>query len=349
MAYGLRIFRVFGIDVNLHWTFIAMLLLVFLLGSAVFFILFVLLFACVLIHELSHSITALRNRIKVREIVLLPIGGASVIDDIHIDPKVEFNISVVGPISSLVLGGVFGIFAALSPPGLATQILQYLFIINIFLGVSNLIPAFPMDGGRVMRSYLEERMDKFKATMLTVRISKYMMVLIVIAAIAYIAVQSYSIDYKAFDFMYTVIIVFFLYGGAQAEERSAVMRKRTERIKLMDMASKDYSLVKAGIGINGLYATIKRTKRQRIFTLIGGKYYYIDVSKIESVSKKKLPEIKDIAVPVPNIDYRTNVVDAFSKLEAGAGIAAVMKGKRMAGMVTAQGMKAFISLHIASK
>lgn len=353
---GIRIFRIFGIDVTLHWTFILMLLAVLLLGSYFLFLLFVLLFACVLIHEFSHSVTALRNRIKVREIILLPIGGASMIDDLNIDPRVEFNIAVVGPISSLLLGGIFGILVAFSPPGIITEILQFIFIINIFLGVSNLIPAFPMDGGRVLESYLQEKMDAYDATMLTVKVSKYMLALILIGAIAFMAFQAYSqnfsqgiVDYAAFEFLYTLIIVFFLYGGAKQEEETAVIRRRTDGLKLLDMISMDYFLVDSGISLKRLYGRMKRSKKQRILTRMGGIYYYLDLSRIRKIQKAQTVGIKDLFVQLPSLDYTTNVIDALNKVGNGPGIAAVTRNGKIIGVVTAQGISAFISLHMASK
>ena len=353
---GIRIFRIFGIDVTLHWTFILMLLAVLLLGSEFLFLLFVLLFACVLIHEFSHSVTALRNRIKVREIILLPIGGASIIDELGIDPKVEFNISVVGPISSLLLGGIFGVLVVFSPPGMITEILQFMFIINIFLGVSNLIPAFPMDGGRVLESYLQEKMDMYDATMLTVKVSMYMLGVILVAAIVFIGYQISSqnfnqgiVDYAAFEFIYTLIIVFFLYGGAKQEEETAIMRKRTDGLKLSDMVSKDYFLVDSDISIKGLYARVKRSKKHRIFTKSGNSYYYVDLSRIRKIRDLHSVGIGDLLVPLPSIDCMTSVIDTLNKVNSGPGIAAVTKNGKLIGIVTVQSISAFISLHMASK
>ena len=147
MAQGsVRIGRIAGIDIELHWLFILLILFFIYLSPLLGFI-WILLFVCVLIHELSHSITALRNGIKVSRIILMPIGGASIINDIGINPEAELNISVAGPLMSFVLGGIFGILVIFTPPGIITYIVQYLFLINILLGVFNILPAFPMDGG----------------------------------------------------------------------------------------------------------------------------------------------------------------------------------------------------------
>src|SRR5271170_3744124 len=97
-----------GIDIQLHWTFI-MLLIFILFLSFYLFVIWVLLFVCVLIHELVHSITSKRNGIKVKKIVLYPLGGGSIIDFEKVSPEIEFRISIVGPIASLLIAMIVGI------------------------------------------------------------------------------------------------------------------------------------------------------------------------------------------------------------------------------------------------
>ena len=99
-----------GIRIQLHWSFILLLLLILIL-SWYYFLIWVMLFACVLAHELTHSITSRRNGIAVKKIILYPFGGGSVIDFEKVSPKTEFRISIVGPLSSLMLAAIFGILA----------------------------------------------------------------------------------------------------------------------------------------------------------------------------------------------------------------------------------------------
>ena len=122
---SLGIGKIFGVAVELHWTFIALLLITLLL-SPYAFVLIALLFVCVLIHELLHCIVSMRNGINVRKIILLPIGGASIIDQVSIAPEVEFNVAIAGPLMSLLLGVAFGAMVVIAPPGIANQILQFL-------------------------------------------------------------------------------------------------------------------------------------------------------------------------------------------------------------------------------
>ncbi len=114
----------------------------------------------ILIHELTHSLASLHYGLKVSEIELYLFGGVSKIEQEPVTPKSELIISVLGPISSLILGSIFLIFFSLignALPAWLYATLLYSGITNIGLGVFNLLPAFPMDGGRVLRAYLWNR------------------------------------------------------------------------------------------------------------------------------------------------------------------------------------------------
>ncbi len=113
-----------------------------------------LLFVCVLIHELSHSLEAIRRGRRVSSITLFFLGGVSEIVDESKSAGEEFWVSIVGPITSLALGGLFSLLYLnlRSGSGPLTALTQYLMIINLAIGVFNLFPAFPLDGGRVLRA-----------------------------------------------------------------------------------------------------------------------------------------------------------------------------------------------------
>ena len=150
-----------------------MLMLFFLLFyNIMIFLIFLLLFVCLFIHEAAHAYTARKNNIKVKDILLTPLGGATSLDNDKIDRKQELNIAISGPLMSVFLGGVFGILSVFAPMGNFVFILQELFILNVALGILNLLPAFPLDGGRVFRSYLEKKRNMLDSTMLTGKISK---------------------------------------------------------------------------------------------------------------------------------------------------------------------------------
>lgn len=342
-----KIGKIFGIDIELHWTFIMLILLTLLLSTYVF-ILMVLLFVCVLIHELLHSIVSLRNNVNVRKIILLPMGGASIIDPMEMDPKVEFNISIAGPLMSLLLGSVFGFFVAFSPPGPLTQVLQFLFQINILLGVFNLLPAFPTDGGRVFRSYLERRYNAYKATMITITAGKYVMALFLIGTLVFVMLITAPLYYKEFVFLWNIIIVFFLYGGAQAEKELAEVRKEAKGVSVKDVVSKHFSFVPPERKVRELYGIVKRTKMHLLLTKVGSDYAYLDLLRKERLGSATFA--KDIATKIPTIGLDTNVVDALEVMEANdSGIAAVTSRSRLVGIITLSHLRSFLSLHVISK
>ncbi|MGH3086378.1 MAG: site-2 protease family protein [Rubrobacteraceae bacterium] len=185
MGNSFKIGRAFGIDVKVHWTFF--LLLVFfgflsyqqtesLVAALVTGVLILALFLCVLLHEYGHSLVAQRLGIEINDITLLPIGGLARMKSMPEKPWDEVKIAIAGPLVNVVLAPIFFVIALLLGGGLvdagglisgvdsAGQFFAYLALINVVLAVFNLIPAFPMDGGRVLRGLLATRMGPVRAT-----------------------------------------------------------------------------------------------------------------------------------------------------------------------------------------
>jgi Zn-dependent protease/CBS domain-containing protein len=171
MPGSLRILRIAGIDIYLHFTWLIIIVfLTFSLANGWFriyapgypeptyyllgFIAGLLLFVSVLLHELAHSFVARSRGLPVRNIVLYIFGGVSNIEHEPPTPGVEFTMAFVGPLVSLLIGAVcFGLFFLLrGSNSLVVPLLSYLAVTNIILGIFNLLPGFPLDGGRVFRS-----------------------------------------------------------------------------------------------------------------------------------------------------------------------------------------------------
>ncbi|HET7478577.1 MAG TPA: site-2 protease family protein [Rubrobacteraceae bacterium] len=185
MGGSFKIGRVIGIEVKVHWTFF--LLLAFfaylgyqgagtVLGALETSGIIVALFFCVLLHEFGHSVVAQRLGIEVPDITLLPIGGLARLKNLPEKPWDEVKIAIAGPLVNVVLAPVFffvafALGADLFNPanvlkGTASlgQVFAYLGIVNVALVVFNMIPAFPMDGGRVLRGLLATRLGPVRAT-----------------------------------------------------------------------------------------------------------------------------------------------------------------------------------------
>ena len=306
--------RILGIEIELHWTFIALMLITLLL-SPYAFLLIALLFICVLIHELLHCIVSMKNGIRVRKIVLLPIGGASIIDQISIPPAVEFNVAIAGPLMSLFLGAVFGVLVVLAPSGLPNQIFQFLFEINILLGVFNLLPAFPTDGGRVFRSYLERNHSEYDATLLTVKASKCIMVLFIVGTVVWLAITPSPMYYKEFVFLWDLLIVFFLYGGAEGEQEMNEVRRASKGIKLSEVVSSHYVFVDPDKSVADLYGVVRRTKEHLLMTKIGPDYAYVNL--MERKKMRKVASARGIAIVIPSVNYGAGIFDALQLMETG--------------------------------
>lgn len=351
MADGsLRIGRILGIDIELHWLFILLILAFVLFSPAQDALLWILLFVCVLIHELSHSVTALRNGVRVSRIILLPIGGVSVMDNPSTDPAVEFNIAMAGPIMSLFLGALFGVAVLFTPMGIATYIVQYLFLLNVLLGLFNIIPAFPMDGGRVLRSYLQKRMGLYRATMQTARISRYCMALIIIGSVAFVVwPSSYSLSYRYFLLLMDLVVVFFLYGGMKAEEDSVKLKQQTKGMKIAMAATEDYALVGYNSSIKSLYDAVRRKKEHIVLAKApDGKYMLVNIFNKSALSG--VQKVKDALIAVPNIDGSTGIADALGTIEqSNFRLGVVVSKGELVGIATSSHINAFLALHLTKK
>jgi Zn-dependent protease len=181
MKWSFRVGRFAGIDVYVHVTF---LMILGFLGLANWFatrslasvadglLFFLALFLCVVLHEYGHALTARRYGIRTRDITLLPIGGVARLESLPKEPIKELWIAVAGPAVNVVIAGLLAVWltlgqhwqplARLSPT--EGHFAERLLAANLILIVFNLLPAFPMDGGRVLRAFLAMRMDYARAT-----------------------------------------------------------------------------------------------------------------------------------------------------------------------------------------
>jgi Zn-dependent protease/CBS domain-containing protein len=235
MNSTLHLLQVRGIRIGLHITFPLILIWAaiqfgLLTGGgwagAIFGIIVVsLLFVIVTLHELGHSFAALEYGVPVKEIVLLPIGGVAQLGRIPENPIQEFVIAIAGPAVNFVLAVLMGGVAYLLQIDLIGPLRQladgptlsfgsvfaYLFVYNIFLGVFNLIPAFPMDGGRVLRALLATRLNYVRATTIAVRVGRAMAWLMGL----------YGFLNGGF---LMILVAFFVYMGAGQEEEMVKSR-----------------------------------------------------------------------------------------------------------------------------
>lgn len=188
MSWSITIARIAGSEIRIHLTFLILLAWIGIAqylaggaGAALDSIAFVIaIFACVVLHELGHALAARRYGISTPDITLLPIGGLARLSRLPEKPSEEVVIAIAGPAVNVVIAAVLVlIFGARFEPASITSIenptygfLTRLAFVNIFLVLFNLIPAFPMDGGRVLRALLAIRLGRRKATELAAGIGQ---------------------------------------------------------------------------------------------------------------------------------------------------------------------------------
>jgi stage IV sporulation protein FB len=225
MAWSFRVGRLFGIDVRIHVVFVAIMAWLCIyaavetgslkIGLAFLFRLLVL-FAFVLLHELGHSLAAQRRGIRVADITLWPLGGLARLEGYTEDPRTELGIAMAGPAVNLAFALVFWplLLLAGSEAGAPSGILTWLIQVNLMLGLINLVPAFPMDGGRILRALAARWLPYLKATEIAVFIGR----IVAIGAIGYELIME-----KSFGAI-TIIALFVLWAGA-TELRAARNRE----------------------------------------------------------------------------------------------------------------------------
>ncbi len=340
MNLSYKILSVLGIDIELHLFFI-LFILAFVLLSPTLALLLILIFFYVTLHELTHSIVAIRNKIKVRKIVLLPIGGMSMIESADIKPIVEIKMSLAGPLLNIILVYVFIAIAYIFSMPLGTWLVQffdptqpfnlslpelivfYSFYANLILGVFNLfLPAFPLDGGRILRALIALKTEYIRASRIAKNIS------LVLAGLLFI-----------FSFLYgqiwIMIISFFIAFGAVGEYNAMVVHRTLMNFKIRDVLSRGYltllsqesigSAMKKMLAKKAMGAVVKTKEGIKVVNLL-------EISKMPKSDWKK--KIGSVAKRVDRIQIKAGIEVALGVMEREqVPIVPVFDGNRLIGVI----------------
>jgi Zn-dependent protease/CBS domain-containing protein len=305
--------KIGGIPIRIHFTWVFILiLLVWSLGADVFpaaykswsqaeywitaFVAAILFFLSVLAHELCHSIVARRRGIPVASITLFIFGGVSQIEQDAHTPGTEFIIAIVGPISSLVIGGVCLVLEVVvrnrfGQPVEAT--LAYLGSINLLLGVFNLLPGFPLDGGRVLRSVLWERTKSFaRATIQAVRVSRVIAIGMIVLGL-YIALAGAVISG-----LWLAFIGWFLEQSAAASAQAVPLQSVLDKARVGDVMITEFTTVPPALPVEALVDGPMLHGHQRGFPVVGGSKLW-GIVTLTDVSR--LPRDRWATTPVEEI------------------------------------------------
>jgi len=239
MNWSWKIGQVAGIGIFLHWTFLILIAWILFsyvaqgesLAAAMLGAGFILaLFGCIILHELGHALTARRYGIETRDIILLPIGGVARLQRMPDQPLQELAVAAAGPAVNVVIAAVIAVVlvalggpSALQPGPLdGGRFFQNLMLANVVLVVFNLIPAFPMDGGRMLRAILALSMPYQKATNIAASIGQFLAIMF-----AFVGLFWWNNPFLLF-------IALFVYLGAGAEARLTEVRMLLRDVPVRD-------------------------------------------------------------------------------------------------------------------
>lgn len=207
------------------------------------------LFASVLIHELGHSVVARRYGVRVKRITLWLLGGVAQLEEMPRQRGAEAVVAVAGPLTSFVVSALCWLLLASTPPGaLVVQfIFGYLAFMNVALGTFNLLPALPLDGGRVLRSLLALRLPHLKATQLAAAVSHVLAVLLGLYGLLSLNV-------------FLVLIAFFVYMAGAAETQTAVVAEMLDGVGVDDLMTREVQTVPTTMRITDLVDKMLRER-----------------------------------------------------------------------------------------
>lgn len=243
MKWSLKIGEIAGIVIYLHITFLILIACVGFsplaqgegLNAAINRTAFLMaLFGCVLLHELGHSLTAKRFGIQVRDITLLPIGGVARLERMPDEPKQELLVAVAGPLVNVAIAFILFLsnllmgkpWSAMSFNLVRGDFFSELMWVNFSLAFFNLLPAFPMDGGRILRAYLAQKINYVRATQIAANIGQGMAILFGILGL--------------FFNPFLLFIALFVYMGAASESHLVQMRSTFQGLPLHQAMVTDF-------------------------------------------------------------------------------------------------------------
>lgn len=358
MRNSFKLTTIFNIpvEINVSW-FIILGLIVFTLAQGYFpmtnpelsegahwfmaIIAALLLFASLLAHELSHSVVAKRNRLPIQGITLFVFGGVAHLSKEPQSPAVEFKMAIAGPLMSFFLSASFfllsRLFLLLNLPGALISIANYLFILNLAVGTFNLIPGFPLDGGRIFRSILwHYYKDLKKATAIASAFGKGF-------AFFLMGVGFFSLFTGLIILgIWFIFIGFFLYEAASASYRQIIIKKMLGGVNVDHLMSKDIISVPANIKLNKLIDDYFFRYRHAAFPVIEDDVLLglATLHNVKEVARDKWPKTtaKDIMVPLGNkliIGKDAHATEAMAKMaNNGVGRLLVIENSKMIGIIS---------------
>jgi len=306
-------------------------------------------FASVLVHELMHSLVAKHYGIPVSSITLFILGGIAQITEEPDRPRVEFMVALAGPLTSIATGLVFGLLWLFLPleAEIAVAVSFWLAWINLLLGVFNLIPGFPMDGGRVLRSILWWRTGNLeRATYFASNIGQAVGLLFIIGGVFLIF---YGLLLNG---LWISIIGWFIRSAAASSYQQMSLQQILKGHKVKEVMSAECSMIEPDMSVDRLVNDYVLPTGKRCYAVaVEGKVKgLVALPDIKSVPREQWSETRVEAVMTPLVKLKTvgpeeDLASAFRLLTSeNVNQLPVVSGEMLEGMLARENLLSFISL-----
>jgi len=356
MSWSLNIGRIAGTAVRVHITFILFLGWIFAASWAtggpaaawqgLAFML--LLFACVVAHEFGHIFTARAFGVSTPDVTLLPIGGVARLERIPEEPWEEFLVAIAGPLVNVAIAIVLVLLAgahldssdlrAVESPH--ASMIDRLAAVNLFLAVFNMIPAFPMDGGRVLRALLASRMGYVRATEIAAFIGQGVAFALGFAGLFWNPLL--------------IFIAIFVYLAASSEAHLVAIRAMSRGVPVSAAMMTQFATLAPGAHVDEAVQTLLSTNQSEfpVIDVAGRPIGLLGRSGLIRALKELGPDARvadAMSSPVPTIAQRRCLEDAFRMLQekSAPAVAVVDAAGRLVGLVTSETVGEMLMLHQA--
>ncbi len=366
---GFKLFRVLGIPIYINYTwFIVFSLVVYTLAVSYFpylgpyyepfvrwimaFVAAIILFSSILLHELSHSYVAQKQGIRIKSITLFVFGGIAQMVGESRTPAGEMKIAVAGPALSLVISGIFWAIVFVFKRDMATSpvlaISYFLAYTNMMLAVFNLIPGFPLDGGRMLRAFIWKRTDNLnKATLITSRIGKGFAILLIVGGLWNL------LNGVFISGLWLIFVGMFLQQAADQGYRQTILHRTLSSVKIRDIMVTPVIVVNDNMTLDHIVNEFFFRYRHNSFPVISGDSIIagiISIHDIKVVEKEKWPYtiVRDIMhrdIDAFTISPESGALEALDKMiDTHRGRLAVIEDGRIAGMISQRDIMQMLKL-----
>ena len=363
-----KLLSIFGISIHINYTwFIVVVLVAWSLASGYFpqqvpdrssliywgmgFLASIVFFLCILAHEMSHSYMSKKSGIPVPRITLFVFGGVAHISREPGDPGTEFKIALAGPLMSAILWGLFFglwvLFGTIYETSLISALFGILAVVNGVVAIFNLVPGFPLDGGRLLRAYIWKKTGNLnKATFITSQVGKVFAIGLIFLGFFQLLVG------EIIGGMWLIFIGFFLEQAATSGYQQTLLRESLTGTKVKEIMSPDPISVNESISLNELVENFFFKHRFASYPVVkDGKFLgYVTLNHIKHLPRERWDKLRvaDVMNTLPPelfLHPEEEAVEALSKMvRSGRGRLPVVDKEKLVGILTRKDVMSFLQI-----